>query len=101
MTRGDQPKEPPKLLKPGQRLYDGHGREVGIIQAITDAGVEVNTHDTYETLSLRQAPGAHVGEGYLLWRCANCGELGDIELIPSRCPGCGSAREELYAYLED
>lgn len=90
-----------QTLKPGQRVYDESGREIGRIQAITDLGVEVNTHSDVDTLSLRRAPNVNLGEGYLLWQCTECGELGDIEQIPDRCPSCESGREELYAYLED
>lgn len=97
----DQQQEEGSVLKPGQRLYDENGQEIGVIQAITDIGVEVNTHDDVDTLSLEQSPGKGVGEGYLVWRCASCGETGDIDAIPTTCPNCGSPREELYAYLED
>lgn len=90
-----------RLLKPGQQLYDEAGREIGIIQAITDVGVKVNTHSDVDTLSLRRAPSWNLGEGYLLWRCSECGELGDIDQIPDHCPSCGTSKEAIYAYLED
>jgi hypothetical protein len=35
--------------KPGQRVYAASGREFGRIQAITDLGVEVNTHSDVDT----------------------------------------------------
>lgn len=101
MTNTGSTDLPDDLLKPGQRLYDANGREVGIIQAITETGVEVNTHADIDTLSLRHAPGANAGEAYLLWRCSMCGEVGDLEVIPDTCPNCGRSREYLYAYLED
>jgi rubrerythrin len=89
------------VLTPGQHLYDAEGREVGVIRAITDTGVEVTTRGDVETVSLKRALDTDVGEGYLVWRCATCGELGDLDEMPDRCPGCGANREELYAYLED
>jgi rubrerythrin len=73
----------------------------GVIQAITEIGVEVNTHSDVETLTLRQSPNVNLGEGYLVWRCSECGELGDINQIPDRCRNCGADKETLYAYLED
>ncbi|WP_336025121.1 DUF7130 family rubredoxin-like protein [Halobellus salinisoli] len=90
-----------RTLEPGQRVYDADGRAIGTIRAITETGVEVQTHGDVETVSLKQALGSDAGEGYLLWRCVNCGELGDLDEIPDRCPGCGGPREDLYAYLED
>lgn len=101
MSEDNDTSDQGRTLKPGQRVYDRNGQEIGFIQAITEVGVEVNTHSDIETLSLRRAPSVNLGEGYLLWRCSECGELGDIDQIPDRCPSCGSGREELYAYLED
>ena len=42
-----------------------------------------------------------IGEAELLWRCSQCGELGDIEEMPDTCPGCGARKEELYYWTED
>jgi Zn finger protein HypA/HybF involved in hydrogenase expression len=90
-----------RVLKPGQRVYDEAGRVIGVIQAITDIGVEVNTDSDVETLSLRQSPSVNLGEGYLVWRCSECGELGELNQIPDHCPSCGASKDTLYAYLED
>jgi len=90
-----------RALKPGQRVYDEAGRVIGVIQAITDIGVEVNTDSDVETLSLRQSPSVNLGEGYLVWRCSECGELGELNQIPDHCPSCGASKDTLYAYLED
>lgn len=92
---------PADRLAPGQPLYDETGREIGVVQAITETGVEVNTHTDIDTISLKHAASTNAGEAYLLWRCSECGECGDIERIPSQCPNCGSDKEYLYAYLED
>lgn len=101
MNKNESGRSSRRVLKPGQRLYDENGLEIGIIQGITDIGVEVNTHANIDMLSLEHAPGQDVGEGYLTWRCSVCGEIGDIDNIPDGCPNCGSRQEELYAYLED
>ena len=87
--------------KPGQRVYDKTGREIGVIIRVTESGVAVTTGSENETLSLRHTPNENHGEGYLLWRCIECGELGNIEKIPDHCPSCGTGKEDLYAYLED
>ncbi|QUO48859.1 MULTISPECIES: DUF7130 family rubredoxin-like protein [Halorubrum] len=90
-----------RVLKPGQRAYDENGRVVGVIRAITDIGVEVNTLGDVETLSLRQSPGVNLGEGYLVRRRSECGESGDVDRVPDRCPNCGAGGNALYAYLEE
>lgn len=90
-----------QVLKPGQQVYNEAGRLIGVIQAVTETGVEVNTRSDVEALSLRQSSSVNLGEGYLVWRCSECGELGDIDQIPEQCPSCGASRENLYAYLED
>ncbi|WP_129112962.1 DUF7130 family rubredoxin-like protein [Halegenticoccus tardaugens] len=41
------------------------------------------------------------GEAYLVWRCLDCGETGDLEAFPSECPNCGAGREDLYYWTED
>jgi len=43
-------------LKSGQWVCDATGREIGRTQAVTDIGIEVDTHSDVETLSLRRAP---------------------------------------------
>lgn len=94
-----------QTLKPGQRLYGGTGREVGGIQGISEVGVEVNVHGDVETTSLRHVPGMTLGEGYLLWRCSECGEVGDIEQLPDRCPFCGAVLSDggagFVEYIEE
>lgn len=88
-------------LDTGERIYDESGREIGVIRAVTDAGVEVDVGGDVRRISLRHAPNENYGEGYLLWRCSECGEVGDIEAMPDRCPSCGTGAENLYAHLED
>lgn len=37
------------------------------------------------------APGQEFGEGYIMWRCQDCGEMGELdEGLPTECPNCGS-----------
>lgn len=86
---------------PGAPIYDQHGRKLGTIDRYTDLGIEVELLDTVEEITLRRRATADFGEGYLVWRCAACGEIGDLAVIPDACPDCGAQKEELYAYLED
>ncbi|AUV81197.1 hypothetical protein C2R22_05600 [Salinigranum rubrum] len=45
-------------------------------------------------------PGHEFGEGYLMWRCEECGEMGELDDgLPTECPDCGS--EEVYKWRED
>ena len=37
-----------------------------------------------------------------MWRCTECGEMGEIDGgLPDRCPGCGSEKEALMYWTED
>jgi rubrerythrin len=46
------------------------------------------------------APGQEFGEGYIMWRCENCGEMGKLdEGLPTECPNCGS--ESVIKWRED
>ena len=45
-------------------------------------------------------PGPDFGEGYIMWRCEECGEMGELEDgLPTECPNCGS--ESVYKFKED
>jgi len=89
------------VVKPGQRLYDSDGRGIGVVCGITGDGFEVSPTERVVGVDLEHDPGGAVGEGYLVWRCAECGEVGDLETVPGACPGCGAEREALYAWIED
>ncbi len=71
-----------RLLESGQGLYDEAGRESGIIQAITDVGVEVDTHSDVDTLSLRHAPSGTPEKG------TSCGGVASVAdwVISTRFP---------------
>jgi rubrerythrin len=48
------------------------------------------------------APHEPAGEEYHLWRCSNCGEMGQLQdQLPAACPECGASREDLYYWEED
>lgn len=82
-----------------QVVFDADGNKLGTIRGFDLDGFHVSTASTVTA----PAPGASraVGEAELVWRCASCGELGEIDALPNSCPGCGAGREEIYYWIED
>jgi rubrerythrin len=87
----------------GQTLYDEHGNEVGKIRGMEQGGVFLSTREGLESLSVEHARSGHSwGEAELMWRCINCGEMGEIEgELPDNCPSCGIEKESLMYWTED
>ena len=87
----------------GQTVYDEDGEELGHIRGFERGGFFVTTREGVEGLSVEHARSGHeFGEAELMWRCTECGEMGQIdEGLPDRCPGCGSEREALMYWTED
>jgi len=56
---------------------------------------------TVEGVSTLTQAESKAGEKTLLWRCAECGELGDIDAVPQMCPSCGASGESIYYHQED
>jgi len=79
------------------------GEAVGTIRGIEESGAYVTTRDDIEGMSIEHAKsGQSFGEAELMWRCTQCGEMGDIEGgLPDTCPNCGSEKEELMYWTED
>jgi rubrerythrin len=40
------------------------------------------------------------GEAYLVWQCLDCGTIGSLDALPTRCV-CGARREDLVYVVED
>jgi len=105
--RGETPEEreetDPGSIDFGDTLYDEDGRAIGTVRGIEEGGVFVSTRAGYEELSVEHARSGHsFGEAELMWRCTNCGEMGEIdEGIPETCPSCGGPREDLMYWTED
>ncbi|MFW5919202.1 MAG: DUF7130 family rubredoxin-like protein [Halanaeroarchaeum sp.] len=88
-------------LEPGEIVYDRRARPVGRITGTTDDGfaVEAVPVDGDESEEL---PGQEFGEGYLMWRCSECGEMGELDDgMPEACPNCDVEKEALSEVLED
>lgn len=87
----------------GTTVYDGDGRRLGTIRGFDEDGFFVTLRDGLEGLSVnhvRSAP--NFGEAELMWRCLNCGEMGELSgEVPEGCPNCGVDKEELYYWTED
>lgn len=87
----------------GQTLYTDDGTPVGEVRGLNDGGVFVTVRDGVEALTVEHARSGHeFGEAELVWRCMECGEMGEIEGgLPPECPNCGAAKEELMYWTED
>ncbi|MFC6768907.1 DUF7130 family rubredoxin-like protein [Natrinema soli] len=87
----------------GQTVYDEDGNEIGRIRGFERSGFFVTTREGAEAMSVEHArSGQSFGEAELMWRCMECGEMGDIEGgLPDECPNCGTEREDLMYWTED
>nr|WP_205254556.1 MULTISPECIES: hypothetical protein [Halorussus] len=87
----------------GETVYDDEGNELGRIRGLEKGGFFVSTRSGVESLSVEHSRAGHeFGEGELMWRCTECGEMGEIdEGIPDECPNCGESKEALMYWTED
>lgn len=91
-------------IGPGDSVYDEGGRVIGQVIGDTPNGVEVSITepDSDDGAEAETIPGQEFGEGYLMWRCSECGEMGDLdEGMPDSCPECDAPEEALVAVEED
>lgn len=87
----------------GQTLYTEDGTPVGKVRGLDDDGVFVTMRDGIEALSIEHVRSGHeFGEAELMWRCGECGEMGQLdEGLPPACPNCDAAKNELMYWTED
>ncbi|KTG07926.1 hypothetical protein AUR64_01440 [Haloprofundus marisrubri] len=87
----------------GEAVYDSDGTQLGTIRGFDEGGFYVTMREGMEALSVEHARvGQEFGEGYLMWRCTECGEMGSIDDgLPDECPNCSSPKEDLYYWTED
>jgi len=91
-------------IEPGETVYDSDGRSIGRVSSLTEEGFEVERidHDEPESADEEAIPGQEFGEGYLMWRCGECGEMDELDDgIPEECPNCGAPEEALSGVRED
>ncbi|WP_425556734.1 DUF7130 family rubredoxin-like protein [Haladaptatus pallidirubidus] len=102
---GERPDEETDIekIELGQDIYDSEGAKLGTIRGFDEGGFYVTMREGYEALSVSHARSGHeFGEAELMWRCANCGEMGDLDDgLPDNCPNCGVQKEDLYYWTED
>lgn len=88
-------------IEPGEEVYDESGRLLGFVSSLTEDGFETETIDAGDDHG-EELPGQEFGEGHLMWRCTECGEMGQIEDgLPESCPNCGAEKEALTEVVED
>jgi rubrerythrin len=98
-------------IESGDTVYDDQGRVLGIVTefteegfavAVVEAGASVTGSEDGRSADAEDIPGKDFGEGYLMWRCEDCGEMGDLDDgIPEECPECGAPKEHIHMAQED
>lgn len=85
----------------GEGVYDADGRLLGRVSGLVDEGFEVEPLVSDES-ELEEIPGQEFGEGFLMWRCSECGEMKELkDGFPDSCPACAASREALTVVEED
>ncbi|MDG5777235.1 hypothetical protein VB773_00750 [Haloarculaceae archaeon H-GB2-1] len=85
----------------GEAVYDEEGNQLGQIRGFDEHGFYVTTDEGIEALSSEHLTTGKAAEAELMWRCWECGAMGDIEELPEECPDCGAPKEEIYYWTED
>lgn len=90
-------------VKFGQTVYDEDGNALGKVRGFDRSGFFVTTREGVESLSVEHAVSpSEFGEAQLMWRCIECGEMGEIDKgLPEECPNCGVEKESLMYWTED
>ncbi|RQH00782.1 DUF7130 family rubredoxin-like protein [Natrarchaeobius oligotrophus] len=87
----------------GTTVYTEDGTPIGRIRGFDEDGFYVTFRDGFEGMSIEHVRSGHeFGEAHLMWRCLECGEMGELDHeFPEACPDCGTGREDLYYWTED
>jgi len=86
----------------GTTVYDEDGEPLGTVRGFDANGFYVTAEREDAVLSVDHERTDRAGEAELMWRCWECGEMGNLSAeLPSSCPSCGADREELYYWTED
>lgn len=88
-------------ISAGQSVYDADGNELGTVRGVDDAGFYVLANEETGAVTLDDARDIF-GKAFVMWRCWDCGAMGQIEgNLPENCPDCDAPREDLYYWAED
>ncbi|MBV0903524.1 DUF7130 family rubredoxin-like protein [Haloarcula salina] len=95
-----------QTVEVGETVHDEEGTVVGVVQSVSSGTFTVDTVDEATVDgsfdSDENVPGDEFGEGYLMWRCTECGEMGDLDGgRPDNCPNCGAPRDAIAKARED
>lgn len=86
----------------GETVYDEEGNALGTVRGLDDNGFYVTFEDGIEALSVEHVTSGLPGEAELMWRCLECGEMGELDDdLPDACPNCDAPKEALYYWTED
>ncbi|SFR34528.1 hypothetical protein SAMN04487947_0177 [Halogeometricum rufum] len=86
----------------GTTVYTEDGSALGTVRGFDDDGLFVTTREGVASLSVEHERAGHeFGGAELMWRCTQCGEMGDIEELPESCPNCDAPKEDIYYWTED
>jgi len=83
----------------GTKVFDSNGEPLGVVREQTSGGFVVSVATGRP--EIHRSTSGEFGEAYLMWRCMECGEMGDIDSLPEECPNCAASRESLYYWTED
>ncbi|MFC3959593.1 DUF7130 family rubredoxin-like protein [Halovivax cerinus] len=102
-TADPDPVEDASKIALGQSIYDERGVSLGTVRGVDDDGFYVTTREGIDSLSVEHVrSGQAFGEAELMWRCTNCGEMGELsDGLPGICPNCGTEKEDLMYWTED
>ena len=97
-------KEDPRVTI-GTVVHNANGQKLGTVRGFVADGDDfvVTMDEGIQSLSVEHERSGHeFGEAELMWRCLNCGEMGEIDDdLPDECPNCGVQKEEIYYWTED
>lgn len=106
-------------IENGATVYGEDGAELGVVTGSTADGFTVTLNEEVEYVEQEHEsevsdpgeeggatedeshgidpdehdPGPAFGEGFIMWRCDECGEMGELDDgLPEECPNCGSER---------
>ena len=87
----------------GTEVHNADGERIGTVRGfVGDDEFVVTMDEGIEALSVEHERSGHeFGEAELMWRCTECGEMGQIEDMPEECPNCGAEKEQIYYWTED